>query len=239
VGEFSEAPDEASMRFGFPKRELFEAALATLALILLPLMALRVRARRAIERFESGGKDQWFQLHMTMVYVSMTTVALWAGAVWHYQLGMALIFAIGAEPLGGVWYDFLRNSVWGVVPVFTVMLSSAIIHPAAARIRGEQLTLFESLMRTAGSIGKVVLPACLAFTALNAVFAENWRAFVLLFSAAVVIFVVIAKWLRDLQGGTPVKGGVNLDRFGGAKIDQLAGIQGFSWDGWNGAWGAR
>ena len=41
------------------------------------------------------------------------------------------------------------------------------------------------------------------------------------------------------QGLEGVKGGVNLDRFGGAKIDQLAGIQGFSWDGWNGAWGAR
>ncbi len=33
----------------------------------------------------------------------------------------------------------------------------------------------------------------------------------------------------------PVKGGVNVDRFGGAKIDQLAGIQRFAWDGWNGA----
>ncbi len=32
-----------------------------------------------------------------------------------------------------------------------------------------------------------------------------------------------------------VKGGVNVDRFGGAKIDQLAGIQRFAWDGWNGA----
>ena len=32
-----------------------------------------------------------------------------------------------------------------------------------------------------------------------------------------------------------VKGGVNLDHRGGAKIDQLAGNQRFSWDGWNGA----
>ncbi len=45
------------------------------------------------------------------------------------------------------------------------------------------------------------------------------------------------------EGSTPmasvpavdVKGGVNVDRFGGAKIDQLAGIQRFAWDGWNGA----
>ncbi len=40
--------------------------------------------------------------------------------------------------------------------------------------------------------------------------------------------------LPDVQGFF-VKGGVNVDRFGGAKIDQLAGIQRFAWDGWNGA----
>ncbi len=203
LGEISEAPDEVSMSFGFPMREIFEAALATVALILLPVVALLGRARRAIERFEAGGKDQWFQLHMTKVYVSITTVALWAGVVWYYQLGMALIFAIGGEPFGHVWYDLLRNSVWGVVPVITVLLSSAIVHPAATRIRGQHLTLVESLTRTAGSLGMVVLPGCLLFTALKAVFSENWRAFVLLSAAACSIFFVIAKWLRDLQGGTP------------------------------------
>ena len=35
----------------------------------------------------------------------------------------------------------------------------------------------------------------------------------------------------------PVKGGVNLDHFGGAKVDQLVKGQRFSWDGWNGACG--
>ncbi len=39
---------------------------------------------------------------------------------------------------------------------------------------------------------------------------------------------------RNYSANT-VKGGVNVDRFGGAKIDQLAGIQRFAWDGWNGA----
>jgi hypothetical protein len=45
----------------------------------------------------------------------------------------------------------------------------------------------------------------------------------------------------QLHNGPPqivsVKGGVNLDRFGGAKIDHLGGSQWFSWDGWNGARG--
>ena len=227
--DLAEAVDTLAVTFGFPQRTLQLLGLLTVLLILLPGVAVYWLGRRAIRSFETQGLDVWLSFAGASNGIILLVWALWWGIMWHYSADLVPAFALGADVYGAPLYDFLRNSIWAVVPAAAAIVVVAASYPAVRRIGKIGWTFTETVLQMVSVLATILIPALLIFTSLNSLAGHNYRSAVLLLFAGLVLLIALGMWAQKYMAMTPLPltTGVLRDRIfelaekAGVKLRQL------------------
>ena len=200
----AEAVDSLTVSFGFPQETLDELGLLTILLLALPGGAVYWLGRRAVRSFETRGADVWLSFAGAANGLILLIWAFWWGIVWHYSVDLIPAFAFGVDVYGVPLYDFLRNSIWAVVPAVAAIGATAASHPASLRIGKKDWTFAETVLQMVSMLSAILIPALLIFTGLNSFAGASYRAAILLLFAAFVLLIPLLIWAQKSQGITPV-----------------------------------
>ena len=132
--DLAEAANSLTVSFGFLQKTFQELAILTVLLIALPGASVFWLGRRAVRSFETRGADVWLSFAGTANGLILLVWAFWWGIVWHYSVDLIPAFAFGVDVYGVPLYDFLRNSIWAVVPAVAAIGATAASYPASRQI---------------------------------------------------------------------------------------------------------
>lgn len=202
--DLAEAANSLTVSFGFLRETLQELAILTVLLIALPGASVFWLGRRAVRSFETRGADVWLSFAGAANGLILLVWAFWWGIVWHYSADLIPAFAFGVDVYGVPLYDFLRNSIWAVVPAVAAIGATAASHPANRRIGKQDWTFAETVLQMVSMLSAILIPALLIFTGLNSFAGASYRSAILLLFAGFALLIPLLIWAQKSQGMTPL-----------------------------------